>query len=135
MLCLIALEKNDVMPSDRKVADNVREVIVTGASGGVGSLAVPPLARRGFKVPALPAPPELEPYLRDLGATSIVPRDEIQNAKGAMQSERWAAGVDTVGGNILPNVYAQTTYGGAVACCGMASSHELNTTVWPLILR
>src|SRR5205823_6133654 len=103
--------------------------------GGVGSLAVHLLARRGFRVAALTGRPELEPYLRDLGATSIVPRDEIQNANGAMQSERWAAGIDTVGGNILANVYAQTAYGGAVACCGMAASHELNTTVWPLILR
>jgi putative YhdH/YhfP family quinone oxidoreductase len=128
MLSLIALDKNDVTPGER-------EVVVTGASGGVGSLAVHLLARRGFKVAALTGRPDLEPYLRDLGATSIVPRDEIQNAKGPMQSERWAAGVDTVGGNILANVYAQTAYGGAVACCGMAASHELNTTVWPLILR
>jgi len=128
MLCVIALEKNDVTPGQR-------EVIVTGAAGGVGSLAVHLLARRGFKVAALTGRPELEPYLRDLGATSIVPRDEIQNAKGPMQSERWAAGIDTVGGTILTNVYAQTAYGGAVACCGMAASHEINTTVWPMILR
>jgi putative YhdH/YhfP family quinone oxidoreductase len=128
MLCVISLEKNDVVPGPR-------EVVVTGASGGVGSLAVHLLAQRGFKVAALTGRPELEPYLRDLGATSIVPRDEIQNAKGPLQSERWAAGIDTVGGNILANVYAQTAYGGAVACCGMAASHELNTTVWPMILR
>jgi putative YhdH/YhfP family quinone oxidoreductase len=128
MLCVLALEKNDVTPGER-------EVVVTGASGGVGSLAVHLLARHGFKVAALTGRPELETYLRDLGATSIVPRDEIQNAKGPLQSERWAAGVDTVGGNILANVYAQTAYGGAVACCGMAASHELNTTVWPMILR
>ena len=128
MLSVIALEKNDVVPGPR-------EVVVTGAAGGVGSLAVHLLARRGFKVAALTGRPELEPYLRDLGATSIVPRDEIQNAKGPLQSERWAAGVDTVGGTILTNVFAQTAYGGAVACCGMAASHELNTTVWPLILR
>jgi acrylyl-CoA reductase (NADPH) len=128
MLCVLALEKNDVTPGDR-------EVIVTGAAGGVGSLAVHLLARRGFKVAALTGRPELEPYLRDLGATSIVPRGEIESAKGALQSERWAGAVDTVGGAILANVYAQTAYGGAVACCGMAASHELNTTVWPLILR
>jgi acrylyl-CoA reductase (NADPH) len=128
MLCVLALEKNDVKPGDR-------EVVVTGAAGGVGSLAVHLLAQRGFKVAALTGRPELEPYLRDLGATSIVPRDEIQNAKGPLQSERWAGAVDTVGGPILANVFAQTAYGGAVACCGMAASHELNTTVWPLILR
>lgn len=128
MLCVLALEQNEVMPGDR-------EVVVTGAAGGVGSLAVHLLARRGYKVAALTGRPELEPYLRAIGATSIVPRDEIENAKGALQTERWAGGVDTVGGVILTNVYAQTVYGGAVACCGMAASHELSTTVWPLILR
>ena len=128
MLCLLALEKNDVTPSDR-------EVVVTGAAGGVGSLAVHLLAQRGYKVAALTGRPELEPYLRDLGATSIVPRAEVENAKGPLQSERWAGGIDTVGGPILANVYAQTAYNGAVACCGMAASHELSTTVWPLILR
>jgi len=128
MLCLLALERNGMSPGDR-------EVVVTGAAGGVGSLAVHLLARRGFKVTALTGRPELEPYLRDLGATSIVPRAEIESAKGALQSERWAGAVDTVGGAILANVYAQTAYGGAVACCGMTASHELNTTVWPLILR
>ncbi len=128
MLCLLALEKNEVMPSDR-------EVVVTGAGGGVGSLAVHLLAQRGYKVAALTGRPELEPYLRDLGATSIVSRAEIESAKGPLQSERWAGGVDTVGGPILANIYAQTAYNGAVACCGMAASHELDTTVWPLILR
>jgi putative YhdH/YhfP family quinone oxidoreductase len=128
MLCVLALEKNDVTPSDR-------DVVVTGAAGGVGSLAVHLLAQRGHKVAALTGRPELEPYLRGLGATSIVPRSEVENAKGPLQSERWAGGIDTVGGPILANVYAQTAYGGAVACCGMAASHELNTTVWPLILR
>jgi acrylyl-CoA reductase (NADPH) len=128
VLCVLALEKNDVTPSDR-------EIVVTGAAGGVGSLAVHLLARRGYKVAALTGRPELESYLRGLGATSIVPRSEIENAKGPLQSERWAGGVDTVGGPILSNIYAQTAYGGAVACCGMAASHEINTTVWPLILR
>jgi acrylyl-CoA reductase (NADPH) len=128
MLCVLALEKNEVTPSER-------EVVVSGAAGGVGSLAVHLLAQRGYKVAALTGRPELEPYLRGLGATSLVPRAEIESAKGPLQSERWAGGIDTVGGPILGNVYAQTAYGGAVACCGMAASHELNTTVWPLILR
>jgi len=128
MLCVLALAKNDVTPSDR-------EIVVTGAAGGVGSLAVHLLARRGYQVAALTGRPELEPYFRELGATSIVPRAEIESAKGPLQSERWAGAVDTVGGPILANVYAQTAYGGAVACCGMAANHELNTTVWPLILR
>jgi acrylyl-CoA reductase (NADPH) len=128
MLCVLALEQNHVTPNDR-------EVVVTGAAGGVGSIAVHLLAQRGYNVAALTGRPELEPYLRAIGATSIVTRDEIENAKGPLQTERWAGGVDTVGGAILANVYAQTAYGGAVACCGMAASHELNTTVWPLILR
>jgi putative YhdH/YhfP family quinone oxidoreductase len=128
MLCVLALERNDLTHSDR-------EVVVTGAAGGVGSLAVHLLARGGYKVAALTGRPELEPYLRELGATSIVPRSEVEDAKGPLQTERWAGGVDTVGGPILANVYAQTAYGGAVACCGMAASHELDTTVWPLILR
>lgn len=128
MLCVMALEQNGVVPSDR-------EVVVTGASGGVGSLAVMLLARLGYRVAASTGRPELEDYLRGLGATSIVSRDELSAPGAPMQKERWAGGVDTVGGNTLANVYAQTAYEGAVACCGMAASHELHTTVWPLILR
>ena len=128
MLCVMALEQNGVVPSDR-------EVIVTGAAGGVGSIAVLLLAKLGYKVAASTGRPELEGYLRGLGATSIVPRDELSTPGAPMQKERWAGGVDTVGGATLANIYAQTAYEGAVACCGMAASHELNTTVWPLILR
>jgi len=128
MLCVLALEQNDVKPSDR-------EVIVTGAAGGVGSLAIHLLARRGFKVAASTGRPELEQYFRDLGASSIVPREELTKKPSPLQSERWAGGIDTVGGETLANVFAQTAYEGAIACCGMAASHELNTTVWPLILR
>lgn len=129
MLCVLALERNNVMPSDR-------EVVVTGAAGGVGSIAVMLLARRGYKVAALTGRPQLEGYLRDLGATSIIPREELSDPKGGpMQSEKWAGGIDTVGGVILQNLFTQTVYGGAVACCGMAASHELHTAVWPLILR
>lgn len=128
MLCVMALEQNGVVPGER-------EVVVTGAAGGVGSIAVMLLARRGYRVAAATGRPELEPYFRGLGATSIVSREELQKKGGPMQSERWAGGVDTVGGDILANVYAQTAYGGAVACCGMAGSHELHIAVWPLILR
>lgn len=128
MLCVMALARNHVQPSER-------EVLVTGAAGGVGSVAVMLLAGRGYRVAALTGRPQLEPYLRDLGATSIVPRAELADAGAPMQSERWAGAVDTVGGVTLVNVFAQTAYGGAVACCGMAGGHELPTTVWPLILR
>ncbi|HYC87793.1 MAG TPA: MDR family oxidoreductase [Thermoanaerobaculia bacterium] len=128
MLCVLALEQNDVLPGER-------EVVVTGAAGGVGSLAVMLLAKRGYRVAALTGRPELDDYLRGLGATSILPREELTKKGGPMQSERWAGGIDTVGGEILSNLYAQTAYDGAIACCGMAASHELHVTVWPLILR
>lgn len=128
MLCVQALAQNHVVPDDR-------EVIVTGAAGGVGSIAVLLLAKRGYKVAASTGRPELEEYLRGLGATSIVPRDELSQKGSPMQSERWAGGVDTVGGVTLANIYAQTAYEGAIACCGMAGGHELNVAVWPMILR
>ena len=128
MLCVLALEQGGVMPSDR-------EVVVTGAAGGVGSLAVMLLARRGYRVAASTGRPELEPYLRNLGATSIVPREELAKKGPPMQSERWAGAVDTVGGDTLANLIAQTVYEGAVAACGMAGGAELQTAVWPFILR
>lgn len=128
MLCVLALEQNGIAPSDR-------EVVVTGAAGGVGSIAVMLLAKLGHKVAASTGRPELEDYLKGLGATSIIGRDELAKKGSPMQSERWAGGVDTVGGQILANVYAQTAYEGAIACCGMAGGHELNATVWPMILR
>lgn len=128
MLSMLALERHGVVPDER-------EIVVTGAAGGVGSLAVMLLARRGYRVAASTGRPELEDYLRGLGATSIIPRDELAKKGAPMQSERWAGGVDTVGGETLANVYAQTAYEGAVACCGMAGGHELTIAVWPLILR
>ena len=128
MLCVMALEQNGVVPGDR-------DVVVTGAGGGVGSISVMLLARLGYKVAASTGRAELEPWLRRLGATSIVSREELAKEGPPMQSERWAGGIDTVGGRTLANVFAQTAYEGAVACCGMAGGHELNTAVWPLILR
>lgn len=128
MLCVLALERNGVLPDER-------EIVVTGAAGGVGSVAVLLLAKLGYRVAASTGRPELEDYLRNLGATSIVPREELATNAGPMQKERWAGGIDTVGGATLANVFAQTAYGGAVACCGMAGGHELSTAVWPLILR
>jgi len=128
MLCVLALERHGVLPDDR-------EVVVTGAAGGVGSIAVMLLARRGYNVAASTGRPELEPYLRGLGAKSIVAREELAKPGAPMQSERWAGGIDTVGGVTLANLFAQTAYGGGIACCGMAGGHELAITVWPLILR
>jgi acrylyl-CoA reductase (NADPH) len=135
MLCVLALERNGVRPRDRQVADNDRELVVTGAAGGVGSIAVLLLAKLGYRVAASTGRPELEDYLRGLGATSIISREELATDRGPMQKERWAGGIDTVGGTTLANLFAQTAYGGAIACCGMAGGHELTTAVWPLILR
>lgn len=128
MLCVMALEQYGIRPSQR-------ELVVTGAAGGVGSIAVHLLARQGHNVTASTGRPELESYLRELGAASIVHRDELTKGGGPMQTERWAGGVDTIGGATLANLFAQTAYDGAVACCGMAGGHELHTAVWPLILR
>lgn len=135
MLCVLALERNGVVPDQREDALDDREIVVTGAAGGVGSVAVMLLARLGYRVAASTGRSELEPYLRSLGATSIIPRDELAQKGAPMQTERWAGGIDTVGGTTLTNLFAQTAYGGAVACCGMAGGHELAATVWPLILR
>ncbi len=128
MLCVLALERHGVLPDER-------EVVVTGAAGGVGSIAVMLLARRGYNVAASTGRPELEPYLRGLGAKSIVQREELAKPGAPMQTERWAGGIDTVGGVTLANLFAQTAYGGGIASCGMAGGHELAITVWPLILR
>jgi acrylyl-CoA reductase (NADPH) len=128
MLCVLALEQNGVTPSDR-------EIVVTGAAGGVGSVAVMLLSRLGYRVAASTGRQELEPYLRGLGATSIIHRNELAAPGAPLQKERWAGGIDTVGATTLANLFAQTAYEGAVASCGMAGGHDLATTVWPLILR
>lgn len=128
MLSVMALEQYGIRPGDK-------ELVVTGAAGGVGSFAVLLLAKLGHRVAASTGRPELEDYLRGLGATSIVHRDELAKKSGPLQTEKWAGGVDTVGGDTLASLYAQTQYEGAVAACGMAGGHELNTTVWPMILR
>jgi putative YhdH/YhfP family quinone oxidoreductase len=128
MLCALALEQMDIRPSER-------EFVVTGAAGGVGSIAVMLLAKRGYKVAASTGRPELEDYLRSLGASSIVPREELSKKSAPLESERWGGGIDTVGGQTLATLFAQTAYGGAIACCGMAGGGELNTFVWPMILR
>lgn len=128
MLAVRALEQNGVLPGQR-------DVVVTGAAGGVGSIATMLLAHRGYRVAASTGRPELERYLRGLGAASIIARDELAKKGGPLQSEKWGGGVDTVGGQTLATLYAQTAYDGAIACCGMAGGHELNTTVWPMILR
>ncbi len=128
MLAVMGLEMASVLPGER-------EVVVTGAAGGVGSIAVMLLAARGYKVAASTGRTELEAWLRELGAASVLPRSELARKAGPLESETWAGGIDTVGGDTLATLYAQTAYEGAVAVCGMAGGHEINATVWPMILR
>jgi acrylyl-CoA reductase (NADPH) len=112
------------------------QVLVTGASGGVGSLAVGILARAGYRVAAATGKPEQEDYLRRLGATEVLSRDEVRDESGRpLLSGRWAGAVDVVGGEYLASVLKAVEYGGAVASCGLAGSAELPATVYPFILR
>jgi acrylyl-CoA reductase (NADPH) len=111
------------------------EVLVTGASGGVGSFAVAILARRGYRVFASTGKLNEEAYLRQLGASEVLDRAEFSAAGKPLQKERWAAVVDSVGSQTLANACAQTRYGGAVAACGLAQGMDLPLTVAPFILR
>lgn len=128
MLALVALEHNGLQPGER-------EVIVTGAAGGVGSVAVALLAARGYKVAASTGRPQLHSYLRELGAETIIERDELAKKSPPLGSERWAGGIDNVGGQTLATVLATTAANGSVASCGLAGGADLPTTVFPFILR
>jgi acrylyl-CoA reductase (NADPH) len=129
MLCVLALESAGLEPS----VDG--EVLVTGAGGGVGSVAVAVLAKLGYSVAASTGRTETHDYLRSLGATTIVNRDDLAGASRPLDKERWATAVDTVGSSTLATVLAQTRYRGAVAACGLAGGSDLATTVLPFILR
>jgi acrylyl-CoA reductase (NADPH) len=111
------------------------EVLVTGAAGGVGSVAIALLAAAGFDVVASTGRPETHDYLKTLGARSFIDRATLQEKGPPLQKERWAGAVDAVGGVTLANVLAQTKYGGAVAACGLAGGADLPATVLPHILR
>jgi acrylyl-CoA reductase (NADPH) len=111
------------------------EVLVTGASGGVGSFAVAILARRGYRVAASTGKLNEAEYLRELGASEIIDRAQLSAAGKPLQKERWAAVVDSVGSHTLANACAQTRYGGVVAACGLAQGMDLPLTVAPFILR
>ena len=128
MLCVMALEECGVMPGQGPI-------LVTGASGGVGSVAVALLAKLGFEVVASTGRAEEEPYLKDLGASSIVSRDDLSGKPRALAKEIYAGAVDSVGSNTLANVLSQTKYGGAVAACGLAGGMDLPGSVAPFILR
>lgn len=128
MLCVLALEDAHVMPANGPV-------VVTGASGGVGSVAIAILAKLGYSVIASTGRPEEEAYLKSLGASEIIPRTELSGDPRPLAKERWAGAVDTVGSRTLANVIAATKYGGAVAACGLAGGLDLPTSVAPFILR
>lgn len=129
MLCILALEDNGLTPSTHG------EVLVTGAGGGVGSVAVAVLAKLGYQVAASTGREETHDFLRGLGATTIIDRAELATAGKPFDKERWAGAVDTVGSQTLATVLAQTRYGGGVAACGLAGGNDLPTTVLPFILR
>ena len=128
MLCVLALEDAGVTPDKGNV-------VVTGAAGGVGSVAVSLLAKLGYQVTASTGRPEEEGYLKSLGAAEIIPRSELSAEPRALGKERWAGGVDSVGSKTLANVIASLRYGGAVAACGLAAGLDLPTSVAPFILR
>ncbi|MCW2240216.1 MDR family oxidoreductase [Azospirillum canadense] len=132
-LCVDALEKWGVIqPASQPGA---KEVLVTGAAGGVGSVAVALLAKRGYPVVASTGRPETHDYLRGLGATGFIDRATLLEKGAPLQKERWAGGVDSVGGQTLVNALSQTVWGGAIAACGLAGSADLPGTVLPHILR
>jgi acrylyl-CoA reductase (NADPH) len=128
MLCVLALERHGVRPGDG-------EVLVTGATGGVGSVAIAVLAKLGHRVIASTGKASEADYLRKLGAADIVDRAELAAPGKPLQKERWAAVVDAVGSQTLANACAQLRYGGAVAACGLAQGMDLPATVAPFILR
>jgi acrylyl-CoA reductase (NADPH) len=129
MLCVLALEQQGVTPDKG-------EVVVTGAAGGVGSIAIPLLAHAGFKVVASSGRPELEGYLKGLGAAAVVDRKTFsEGSKVPLDSARWAGAIDTVGGDTLVNLLKGMQYRGVVAACGLAGSAGFNGTVFPFILR
>lgn len=128
MLCVLALEKHGLTPASGPI-------VVTGASGGVGSVAVALLAGLGYAVSAVTGRPEGAGYLTGLGAAEILPRTDFATPGKPMQKERWAGAIDTVGSHTLANLCAQMRYGGTVAACGLAGGGDLPGTVMPFILR
>jgi len=128
MLCVLALERHGLKPGSG-------EVLVTGATGGVGSIATALLAALGHRVVAATGKAAEADYLMRLGASAVIDRAELGSAGKPLQKERWAGVVDAVGSHTLANALAQTRYGGVVAACGLAQGADLNATVMPFILR
>ena len=128
MLCVMTLEEAGVTPDKGPV-------VVTGATGGVGSITVAILHKLGYQVAAVSGKPDAEGFLRDLGAGEILTRDEMSQPPRPLEGQRWAGAVDTVGSTMLARVIAEMNYSGCVAACGLAGGFDLPTTVMPFILR
>ena len=129
MLAVMALEAHGAKP-------DAGEILVTGAAGGVGSVATAILAKLGYQVAAVTGRPEQADYLQGLGASRIVARGDIDTPSGKpLEKEQWAGCVDAVGGAMLANVLTQMQYGGSVAAVGLAGGNKLETTVIPFLLR
>jgi acrylyl-CoA reductase (NADPH) len=128
MLSVLALERHGLTPAHGPV-------VVTGAAGGVGSIAVAILARLGFHVIASTGRASVTDYLRSLGAAEIIPRADLAGKPRPLAKERWAGGIDSVGSIPLANILSMTKYGGAVAACGLAAGMDLPGSVAPFILR
>jgi acrylyl-CoA reductase (NADPH) len=128
MLCVMALERDGVRPGDG-------EILVTGAAGGVGSVAISLLAGRGYKVVASTGRTAEADYLKGLGASDIIDRATLSEPGKPLQKERWAGVVDCVGSHTLANACAQTRYRGTVAACGLAQGMDFTSSVAPFILR
>ncbi len=126
---VMAIERAGILPE-------AGEIVVTGATGGVGSLSIAILAKLGYQVAAVTGKPEQEPMLRQLGAKRILSREEVDDTSGKpLLRACWAGAIDTVGGNILLTVLRSTEYRGCVAACGLVAGHDLPLTVYPFILR
>jgi acrylyl-CoA reductase (NADPH) len=129
MLCLMALQNHGVTPESGPI-------VVTGAAGGVGSMAVACLSHLGYRVTACTGRPELSDYLRQLGASEIIGRDQLASPAGRpLAGEHWAGAIDVAGGTVLANLLSAMKYGSTVAACGLAADPGLQTTVLPFILR
>jgi acrylyl-CoA reductase (NADPH) len=128
MLAVMALERHGLKPDGGPI-------VVTGAAGGVGSVAIAILAKLGFKVIAVTGRAQESDYLKGLGATEIVERKELAGPAKPLAKERWAGGIDSVGSTTLANMLSMTRYGGAVAACGLAAGMDLPGSVAPFILR
>ena len=128
MLCVLALENNGISPDSG-------EILVTGATGGVGSVAISLLSKLGYSVCASSGRTEHSEYLKSLGASNIIDRNELSEKGRPLNKERWAGAIDSVGSYTLANICASIKYGGTVAACGLAQGFDFPSTVMPFILR